>query len=192
MVEVLDRPLAEQYNNLTRETLDPAKVLIFEIHDPEAIDAVALYNSAVILDDEEHTLVIMRLNTVGPQEGQPDITDRYTIVSIKKGPDSFTVQHYSDVLIRKELQKLIPGLGNLEDPRSLILKNGKVMLDFAALKDKLPYPALVTASPPFHKENFSIPEIIEGIPPGKNTCPLDENTFCTARRELMATILFQL
>lgn len=183
MVIELDRMGTEPYpvSIEENEPLDPTRVKLREIYIPN-LDYVAAFNTSKIRCGD-YNFYILRINLVGPQPGKPDITAFYGVVSATGDWDSYSIQPYSEVWNREELEKLIPDFLNLEDPRTLTLKdeNGRdkdVDIGLTLVKkDGLPYPALATATPPFYRENFSVPREVEGIPPGKNTCPLDKDTF---------------
>lgn len=159
----------------SKEERDLPPFEISGLVDQPSAEYVAVYNASNV-----DGYIIARKNCVNPQPRCPDYTECMRLYA-KTATGGFSF--IREVLGRERI--VSAKYDNLEDGRTFnYIEDGvkKAVIGWTVVKrgpqeEVIPYAALSTTQEPFEDEDFTIPQIIEGIPPGKGTCPFEKNKF---------------
>ncbi len=128
------------------------------------------YNAAAWIAESGHTVLIVREVTIAGGKGEPD---KGSMILIEIDPQG-NIVHESVIWKPQGDDQL------LEDPRALVLSQGKVLMGLTAVlkgNKYYPYPAITTLENTSYKGYLPQVNIIKDFGPGKNTTPVDDKTF---------------
>lgn len=132
------------------------------------------YNAAAwIHEHNQNTMLLLREVMTGNVIGEPDLGN---IVLLELDSQGGMVNH--QVIWEYQGQNHL-----LEDPRALVQSDGRILLGLTAVDSQkyAPYPAITTISSSTGVGDLTNIRIIKEFGPGKNTTPIDPETFIFRR-----------
>ncbi|MGB3019955.1 MAG: hypothetical protein WBB58_01920 [Microgenomates group bacterium] len=165
-------------NVLDREVPLPPedKRVISEIREIPGLNN--MFNAGAWLTTRGETMLLLRQVLEPGQPGQPD-SGPLVNMNLGKPEDLIELELMGNNVINKEVVWHPEGKDSLlEDPRVVIIGDGRVMVGMTAVEARVPYPAITyLEQDSISKIEPSTVRIIRDFGPGKNMTPIDSSTF---------------
>lgn len=127
------------------------------------------YNAAAwTLEENGNTILLLREVLKAAKRNQPD---KGNLVLLE-------LNHQGGIVEERTVWRPQGANHLLEDPRALIRSDGSVMLGLTAVENNsTPFPAVTLLDSPSWRGDLNQIEVIKDFGPGKNTTPIDHETF---------------